>query len=126
MGCSIAPSPYLVLGLSPGRPSLVTSSPCVCCFFSLLWFNFSHTGPEWQFGRSNLILNRCKLQGNIWQSTAETDGAGHTRCRQAKGQRAVTRRPMPSCESSPFYPRWEAALYPTGDGGRLQVVVVRR
>jgi hypothetical protein len=41
-----------------------------------LWFNFSHTGPEWQFGRSNLILNRFKLQGNIWQSRAEAVASG--------------------------------------------------
>jgi hypothetical protein len=41
---------------------LVASFPCGCGFFSLLWFNFSHTRREWQFAGSILILNRFKLQ----------------------------------------------------------------
>jgi len=35
--------------------------------FLLLLFDSSHTGPEWQFARSDLNLNRFKLQGNMWQ-----------------------------------------------------------
>jgi hypothetical protein len=91
-----------------------------------LWFNPSHTGPEWQFGRSNLILNRFKLQGNIWQSPAETDGPGRTPLRVKRKGTSRDKKVHAIARIEPFYPRWEAALYPTGDGGRLQVVVVRR
>src|SRR6185312_17426377 len=72
------------LDSSPGeRVWLHPSHACAVSF--LLLFNSSHAGPEWQFGRSNLILNRFKLQGNIWQSRAE---AGRLRraCRGSKGR----------------------------------------
>jgi hypothetical protein len=62
------------LGLVARAPEFGYVLPMRVLFFLLLSFNPSHTGPEWQFGKSNLNLNCCKLQGNMWQWPAERGG----------------------------------------------------
>ena len=100
---------------------MVASFLSLRCFFLLL-FNSSHTTPEWQFARSNLNLNRFKLQANIWQPRAE---AGRLRraCPRSKGRGESERR-----RADVVVPMaWPGGAFdPTGDGGRLPVVVIRR
>src|SRR4051795_5218059 len=99
------------LDLSPGERVWLHPSHLRCFF--LLLFNFSRTGPEWQFARSILNLNRFKLQGNIWQSRAE---AGRLRCAcpRSKGRGKSQRRRADVVV--PMALRGGAAAFePTGD-----------
>jgi hypothetical protein len=54
-------------------------------FLFIIVAQLSHTRREWQFAGSILILNRFKLQGNIWQRRAEAYAASGAPARSAEG-----------------------------------------